>query len=76
MGLYYYQRAKEDGGQDKRIIKHVNSVNVFGYGANTCVRVASKGYQMKSFGISFGIVDPTISTIAAYQKDKFDKMKK
>ena len=44
------------------------------YGANTCVCMAYKAFQME-LKHSFVQIDPTRGTLAKSQKEKFDKMK-
>ena len=51
----------------------VNQFNVSEYGANTCIRMAYKAFSME-FPFSMGDIDPTIGTIAASQKKKFDEL--
>ena len=51
---------------DKKI-QTINTVNIEGYRATTCVRMAYKAYEM-GFDFSFGKVDPTVDTIANSQK--------
>ena len=58
---------------DKKI-QTIKTVNVEGYGATTCVRMAYKAYDM-GFDFSFRKVDPTVDTITNSQKKKFDKLK-
>ena len=53
----------------------MDTFNVDGYDANTCVRLAFKAFQMQSFRFSLCGVDLTKGTIAQSQKEKFDKMK-
>ena len=58
-----------------RVIKPMDTFNVDGYGATTCVRLAFKAFQMQSFRFSLCGVDLTKGTLAESQKKKFDQMK-
>ena len=44
------------------------------YEATTLVRMAFKAFEL-NFPFTFGSLDPTVGTIAASQKERFDKMK-
>ena len=61
----------------ERKVQAVNTINGDVCGANTCVRIAYKAFQMEEFEIQFtlGNIDFTQGTIAVSGKDKFDQMK-
>ena len=61
----------------ERMIWPANMINTDEYGANTCVRIAYKAFQMEHLDITFslGDIDITKGTIAASGKEKVDEMK-
>lgn len=62
--------------KDNRKIEPIDTFNAAEkYDATTAIRMAFKAYQMKWLSFSLGNIDPTKGTIAASQKEKFDKMK-
>ena len=51
-----------------RVIRPMNTFNVDGYGAITCVRIAFKAFEMPAFNFSLCGIDHTKDTIAQSQK--------
>ena len=61
---------------DRKILP-VNTVNTEMYGANTCIRIAYKAFQLETHGVKFDFanIDFTEGSIAVSGKEKFDQMK-
>ena len=65
---FLFQKSSE------RKIETVNTINTSSYDATSCVRIAYKAFDLR-LEYSLGKLDPTVGTIAASNKAKFDKMK-